>query len=163
MVLSGMEEGLVYNRRLSSVGPGHATVSDSAFDPGNMDLAMKLHYLKGIYYFGRRAFEGLTTLDIKEPMFDWLDQYPVTCGRFRRHESGRAYIKCNDCGVRFIEARCDKTLDEWLEMADATLENLLSSHQVIGPELSFSPLVYIQVPLLQNLFCRCLTVRRYTN
>ncbi|KAL8491318.1 hypothetical protein ACS0TY_023080 [Phlomoides rotata] len=147
MVSSAMEQGLIYSRKLSSVGPGHATVSDSTFEPGNMDLAMKLHYLKGIYYFGSRAFEGLTTLDIKEPMFEWLDHYPVTCGRLRRDESGRAYIKFNDCGVRFIEARCDKSLDEWLEMADAAaaVENLLCYDQVIGPELSFSPLVYIQL------------------
>ncbi|KAI3459701.1 hypothetical protein Pfo_016364 [Paulownia fortunei] len=145
MVSSPMEEGLIYNIKLSSVGPGNVTGSDLIFEPGNMDLAMKLHYLRGIYYFGSQAFEGLTTLVIKEPMFKWLNQYPMTCGRFRRSESGRAYIKCNDCGVRFIEAKCDKTLDEWLEMKDATLEKLLCSNQFIGPELSFSPLVYIQL------------------
>ncbi|KAK6122868.1 hypothetical protein DH2020_043394 [Rehmannia glutinosa] len=140
-----MEGGLIYNIKLSSVGPGHVTGSDLILEPGNMDLAMKLHYLRGVYYFGPEAFSGLNTLAIKEPMFMWLNQYPMTCGRFRRGESGRAYIKCNDCGVRFIEAKCDKTLDEWLEMKDATLEKLLSSNQSIGPELSFSPLIYIQL------------------
>ncbi|KAL6575575.1 hypothetical protein OROHE_000952 [Orobanche hederae] len=141
-----MEEGLIYNIKLSSVGPGNVTGSELISEPGNMDLAMKLHYLRGIYYFERPAFWGLTTLAIKEPMFTWLNQYPMTCGRFRKSDSGRVYIKCNDCGVRFIEARCDKTLDAWLEMKDVTLhEKLLCSNQCIGPELSFSPLIYIQL------------------
>lgn len=145
MVSSPMAQGLIYNIKLSSVGPGNPTGPDLIFEPGSMDLAMKLHYLRGIYYFGSQAFEGLSILAIKEPMFTWLNKYPVVSGRFRRAESGRAYIKCNDCGVRFIEAKCDRTLDEWLEMKDATLEKLLVSNQIIGPELGFSPLVFIQV------------------
>ncbi|KAG6431455.1 hypothetical protein SASPL_109534 [Salvia splendens] len=145
MVSSPMTEGLIYDKKLSSVGPAYATDPDLVYEPGNMDLAMKLHYLRGIYYFERQAFEGLRILAIKEPMFDWLNKYPVTSGRFRRAESGRAYIKCNDCGVRFLEAKCDKTLEEWFQIRDASLENLLVSNQIIGPELGFSPLVLIQL------------------
>ncbi|KAI3470028.1 hypothetical protein Pfo_026691 [Paulownia fortunei] len=145
MVSSSMGQGLIYNIKVSTVGPANVTGPDLIFEPESMDLAMKLHYLRGIYYFGSQAFEGLTTLHIKEPMFTWLNQYPVTSGRFRRTELGRAYIKCNDSGVRFIEAKCEKTLDEWLEIKDATLEKLLVSNQFIGPELGFSPLVFIQL------------------
>lgn len=145
MVSSTMEDGLIYNIKLSSVGPGNVTAPDSIFEPENMDLAMKLHYLRCIYYFGSKAFEGLTALVIKEPMFMWLNQFPVPCGRLRRSDPGRPYIKCNDCGVRFIEAKCDKTLEEWLEMKDDSHEKALVSSQIIGPELSFSPLVLIQL------------------
>ncbi|KZV34872.1 protein ECERIFERUM 26-like [Dorcoceras hygrometricum] len=145
MVSSGMEEGLIHSIKLSSIGPGNVTAPDSIFEPENMDLAMKLHYLRCIYYFGSKAFEGLTPLVIKEPMFMWLNQFPVPSGRFRRTEGGRPYIKCNDCGVRFIEAKCDKTLEEWLEMKDDFHEKALTSSQIIGPELSFSPLVLIQL------------------
>ncbi|XP_073048789.1 protein ECERIFERUM 26-like [Primulina eburnea] len=145
MVSSAMEEGLIYNIKLSSIGPGNVTVPDSIYEPENMDLAMKLHYLRCIYYFGNKAFEGLTPLVIKEPMFVWLNEFPVTSGRFRRTEAGRPYIKCNDSGVRFIEASCDKTLEEWLETKDDAHEKALVSSQIIGPELSFSPLVFIQL------------------
>lgn len=140
-------EGLIYNIKVSSIGPASVTGPGLISEPANIDLAMKLHYIRGIYYFRSQAFEDLTTLAIKEPMFTWLNKYPVTCGRFTRAESGRAHIKCNDCGVRFIEAKCDKTLDEWLDMEDniATLEQLLAPNKVIGPELGFSPLVFIQV------------------
>ncbi|XP_057766235.1 protein ECERIFERUM 26-like [Salvia miltiorrhiza] len=145
MVSSPTSEGLIYDTKLSSVGPAYATEPELVFEPSNLDLAMKLHYLRGIYYFERQAFEGLSILAIKEPMFEWLNKYPVTSGRFRRAESGRAYIKCNDCGVRFVEAKCEKSLDEWLEMRDASLEKLLVNNQNIGPELGFSPLIFIQL------------------
>ncbi|KAK4585654.1 hypothetical protein RGQ29_023060 [Quercus rubra] len=139
------EENLVYGIKLSSIGPGRSTGSDAVHDLSNMDLAMKLHYLKVVYFFNSHAAQGLTILRMKETMFDWLNEYYYTSGRLRRLESGRPYIKCNDCGARFIEARCDKTIDEFLEMKDSSLQNLLVSQQVIGPELSFSPLVLIQV------------------
>ncbi|CAI9117581.1 OLC1v1018986C2 [Oldenlandia corymbosa var. corymbosa] len=146
MVSSNERGSLVHSKRLSSVGPGRFSGHDIVYEPSGMDLATKLHYLRMIYYFPSQAFEGLTTRKIKEPMFTWFNHYNVTAGRFRRSESGRPIIKCNDCGVRMIEAQCEKTLDEWLEMkdSDSALERLLFSEQIIGPELSFSPLVYLQ-------------------
>ncbi|XP_059303323.1 protein ECERIFERUM 26-like [Lycium ferocissimum] len=144
MVSSKSEEGLIYNIKLSSVGPARVTGQDVVYEPSNMDLAMKLHYLRGIYYFDSQAFQDITIYNIKEPMFLWFNYYYMTNGRFRRAESGRPYIKCNDCGARFIEAQCDKTLEEWLEMKDGTLEKLLVSNQVLGPELAFSPPILIQ-------------------
>ncbi|KAG5531393.1 hypothetical protein RHGRI_026123 [Rhododendron griersonianum] len=146
------EETLIYGIKLSSVGPGRVTGQDVVHEPTHMDLAMKLHYLRAVYYFKSEAVEGLTTARLKEPMFTWFNQFPAACGRFRRSEVGssRPYIKCNDCGVRFIEAQCVKTLDEWMEMMEegeyggGSLHKLLVSNQVIGPELPFSPLVLLQ-------------------
>lgn len=147
---SSQEETLLYNVKLSSVGPGQMTRPDLTHEPTNINLAMKLHYLKGVYYFkSHEAFEGMTIMYIKESMFKWLNQFYVVCGRFRRSESGRPYIKCNDCGVRLIEAQCAKTIDEWLEMIkhdnDDYLKKMLIFSQPIGPQLAFSPNVFIQV------------------
>ncbi|XP_039013537.1 protein ECERIFERUM 26-like isoform X1 [Hibiscus syriacus] len=136
----------VYDLKLLSVGPGHVTGSDVVHDLTGLDLAMKLHYLKAVYLFSSHAAEGLTIMNMKEPMFCWCNDYFMTCGRIKRSEpSGRPYIKCNDCGIRVVEGVCDKTLDEWIEMEDGSRWNLLVYHRVIGPELSFSPLVYLQV------------------
>ncbi|KAG5029446.1 hypothetical protein JHK87_012960 [Glycine soja] len=140
-----LEECVVHDVRLSSVGPGRATRSEVFHSPGGLDLAMKLHYLRVVYFFASEAAQDLTIMKIKEAMFTLLNHYFITCGRFRRSDSGRPLIKCNDCGVRFIEAKCSKTLDEWLAMKDWPLYKLLVSHQVIGPELSFSPPVLLQV------------------
>ncbi|XP_051133407.1 protein ECERIFERUM 26-like [Andrographis paniculata] len=140
---------LIYDVKVSSIGPADVTGSDLIYEPDNLDLAMKLHYLRGVYYFRSQAFDGLSTLVIKEPMFLWLNKYPMTCGRFRRSDdhSGRPYIKCNDCGVRFIEAKSDKTLDDWFQIKDkdVSLEKVLVPNQYIGPELGFSPLVFVQL------------------
>lgn len=139
------KESLVYDLRVSSVGPGHAIGSDVFHYPNGLDLAMKLHYLKVVYFFDSEAAQGLTIKKIKESLFNLLDYYFIPCGRFRRSESGRPFIKCNDCGARTIEANCTKTLDEWLAMMDWHSYKLLVSQQVIGPELSFSPSVLLQV------------------
>jgi hypothetical protein len=148
---STKEENLVYGIRLSSVGPSRATGSGVVHELSGMDLAMKLHYLKAVYFFNSHAVQGLTVARLKEAMFEWLNGYYYTSGRlWRSEESRRPYIKCNDCGSRFIEACCDKTVDEWLEMKDCSLQNLLVSQQVIGPELNFSPPLLIQVRLCMN-------------
>ncbi|KAI4372812.1 hypothetical protein MLD38_010999 [Melastoma candidum] len=135
----------VYGLKLSSVGPAKVTGSDAIYHPEPMDLAMKLHYLRGVYYFSAKSVEGLTIPRIKESMFSWFNDYYQTCGRFRRSESGRPYIKCNDCGTRFIEGKSGMTVDEWLEADDGSLVKMLASQQVIGPEMGFSPPFLIQV------------------
>lgn len=146
------EEGsLIYDIRLSSVGPGRATGSDIFHSPSGLDLAMKFHYIKLIYFFDPEAAQDLTVTKIKEWLFTLFNHYFIPCGRFRRSESGRPFIKCNDCGSRFIEAKCSKTLDDWLAMEDWPSYKLLVSQQVIGPELSFSPTVLLQVFFFLNI------------
>lgn len=135
------------------------TGQDVLYEPNGIDLAMKLHYIRLVYYFNSQAFEGMSTKNIKEPMFNWLNQYYMVCGRFRRsstgstESTGRPYIKCNDCGVRFVEAQCYKSLDEWIQFIKGaeeqdddndSLEKLLVSDNIIGPELDFSPLAFFQ-------------------
>ncbi|CAN4115176.1 unnamed protein product [Withania somnifera] len=112
---------------------------------------MNLHYIKSLYFFKNDAVEGLDIHDLKLPMFQLLELYYQTSGRIRRSGdgsgSGRPYIKCNDSGVRIVEAKCEsKTIDEWLDMVteDACLNEELVYHLVLGPDLAFSPLVFIQ-------------------
>ncbi|XP_019445468.1 PREDICTED: protein ECERIFERUM 26-like isoform X2 [Lupinus angustifolius] len=145
MVSPQEEESLVYDVKLSSVGPGRITGSDVFHNPSGLDLAMKLHYIKIIYFFESEVAKNLNIMKIKESSFYLFNHYFITCGRFRRSEYGRPLIKCNDCGARFIEAKCKVTLDEWLANKNWPSYKLLVSQQVIGPELSFSPLVLMQI------------------
>ncbi|KAL6128395.1 hypothetical protein ACLB2K_071750 [Fragaria x ananassa] len=102
--------------RLSSVVPATVTAEEhKVHELTNMDLALKLHYIKGVYYFSR--VEGVTSYDLKKPMFQLLQLYFPAVGRIRRSENGWPFIKCNDSGVRIVEARCDQTVNEWLAMA----------------------------------------------
>ncbi|KAK9165671.1 hypothetical protein Scep_000862 [Stephania cephalantha] len=143
-------DGLVYGRKYSSVVPAKVTGEKVVRNLSNLDLAMKLHYLRGVYFFNRSAVEGLDIYKLKEPMFKWLEIFNVTSGRIRRdEESGRPFIRCNDGGVRIVEAQCDKTLDECIELMSRDghsfdLYGSLVPNQVLGPDLHFSPLVFVQ-------------------
>ncbi|WVZ87061.1 hypothetical protein U9M48_033756 [Paspalum notatum var. saurae] len=156
MVFEQEEEaapGAVHGHRLSTVVPGSVT-GEVDYALADADLAFKLHYLRGAYYFPPGdAARGLTTKALKDPMFPWLDDYFPVAGRVRRgddeNDRRRPYIKCNDCGVRIVEAKCDRTIAEWLQDdADGDATDRVSQlcyDKVLGPELFFSPLLYVQV------------------
>ncbi|XP_050379188.1 protein ECERIFERUM 2-like [Argentina anserina] len=132
--------------RLSSVVPATVT-GDKVHELSNMDLAVKLHYIKGIYFFNSDAVGGLTIYELKKPMFQLLQLYFHAAGRIRTSETGRPFITCNDSGVRIIEARFDETVDEWLAMAvedDSAFDGLAYSQALGEPDLGFSPLIFLQ-------------------
>ncbi|GJR43627.1 eceriferum 26-like protein, partial [Tanacetum coccineum] len=138
------EESPIYDVKISTVGPGYVSGQGVVQELNGMDLAMKLHYIRNVYYFRRPALEGLTIINIKETMFYWLNHAYIPCGRFRKSDSGRPSIKCNDCGVRLIEAKCKMSLDEWLQSKDDEGHKLLVPNQFLGPDLPYSPLVLMQ-------------------
>ncbi|KAJ7965824.1 protein ECERIFERUM 26-like [Quillaja saponaria] len=142
---SNILDSLIPSIKISTVVPAQATSEHKNFyELTNMDLAMKLHYIKAVYFFKREAVQGLTTYDFKKPMFQLLDLYSHVSGRIRKSETGRPFIKCNDAGVRIVEADCDKTIHEWFELKGYSLDRSLVYCQVLGPHLGFSPLVFMQ-------------------
>ena len=88
---------------------------DGAYHLSNMDLLMKLHYIRAVYFFINDAAQGLSIYDLKKPMFPLLDQVVQLSGRIRVSESGRPFLKCNDAGVRIAEYHHDHTLGEWFQ------------------------------------------------
>ncbi|KAF3325758.1 protein ECERIFERUM 26-like protein [Carex littledalei] len=138
---------IVYGHKQSTVVPASVT-GEVNHDLTNMDVAMKLHYLRGVYYFKKsEIIDSLTVLSMKQTMFPWLDMYYQISGRIRQPEEAgnRLFVKCNDCGVRIIEAKCKVTLDEWLRDKEllSRCKHLVPS-KVLGPQLYFSPLTYVQ-------------------
>lgn len=148
-MVSTMLKNLVTDRRLSSVVPSEAGPEDNKdHELTPTDLALKLHYVKGVYFFKSEAVHGLDIDDFKTPMFPWLSLDHTVAGRIRRSESGRPFIKCNDSGVRIVEANCDQTVDEWVGMndhLDSVFNDGLVFDGVLGPDLAFSPMVFIQI------------------
>ncbi|KAM1092460.1 hypothetical protein ACFX19_020039 [Malus domestica] len=133
--------------RLSSVVPATMTGDENkVHELTNMDLAMKLHYIKGVYFFKSEAVEGLTIYDLKKPMFELLQLHITASGRIRITKTGRPFIKCNDGGVRIVEAHSEETVDEWFARAveDSSLFDGLAYNQSLGPDLGYSPLVFLQ-------------------
>ncbi|XP_008802334.2 protein ECERIFERUM 26-like [Phoenix dactylifera] len=135
----------IHGRKLSTVVPGSVTGEAAVYELANIDLVMKLHYLRTVYYFkADEIIDSLTIKALKEPMFPWLDVYYPVAGRIRRTEAGRPFVKCNDCGVRIVETKCGQTLEEWLEIKDSSRWRQLVPEKVLGPDLHFSPFVFIQ-------------------
>lgn len=175
MVTTAMENEMVYNKRLSSVVPARITRAEKLVrDLKNMDLAMKLHYITAVYFFDKDAAKGLKIGDLKKPMFNCLELYYPVAGRIRtaddddddnddhrvgdgggrRRRRCRPFIKCNDSGVRIVEAKCTKTLAEWLSSpahsSGGSFDQLVYDH-VLGPDLGFSPLLFVQVIIIQYI------------
>ncbi|KAL0656006.1 hypothetical protein Bca4012_076590 [Brassica carinata] len=130
---------------MSTVGSARPTETGTVHQPTGLDLAMKLHYIKSVYIYSAETTRDLTVMHVKETFFTVLDQISWITGRLRRRDSGRPFIKCNDCGTRVVESQCDLTVDEWLCAPDRSVDESLVYHQPIGPELAYSPLIYIQM------------------
>ncbi|KFK39682.1 hypothetical protein AALP_AA3G275600 [Arabis alpina] len=145
------EEGSspVHGFELSTVTASRPTETSTTHEPTGLDLAMKLHYLKAVYIYSAETARDLTVMHVKGPLFAVFEQIHWIIGRFRRHDSGRPYIKCNDCGMRFVESQCDLTVEEWLRVPDRSVDESLVYHQPVGPVLAFSPLIYIQMTRLK--------------
>jgi len=136
--------------RISTVVPATPRGEEnSAYNLNYMDLLMKLHYIRSISFFNSNAVQNLSISDLKAPMFPLLDSYSHVSGRVRISESGRPFIKCNDAGVRIAELHCEKTLHEWLDEKEYSIDELVHDH-VLGPDLAFSPLVFVKVRKILN-------------
>ncbi|KAL6527298.1 hypothetical protein OROGR_016388 [Orobanche gracilis] len=143
-------ETSIFDRRLSTVVPARITGEDKVHQFSAMDLAVKLHYITTVHFFGVDAAEELNIQDLKAPMFRWLQLYYPICGRIRRHDGGgRPFVKCNDSGVRIVEAKCRKTVAEWLSdfnSGDRRSQSLLVYHQpLLSHDFGFTPLVFLQL------------------
>ncbi|CAL0305606.1 unnamed protein product [Lupinus luteus] len=134
-----------HTSRISTVVPATPRGDQNgAFQLTSMDLLMKLHYIRPVFFFTAEAVQGLSISDLKKPMFPLLDMYSHVSGRIRRSESGYPFIKCNDAGVRIAESRCEITLREWFHQNGVYSVNGLVHEHVLGPHLSFSPLVFVK-------------------
>ncbi|XP_021776348.1 protein ECERIFERUM 2-like [Chenopodium quinoa] len=160
MVVTKGENNLVYDIKISSVVPGKIAGENRTYELKGIDFAMKLHYLKGLYFFNNpnntsdneegKKTSFISILDIKKVMFDRLVVYFKTCGRIRvsSSETGeRASIKLNDAGIRIVEAQSSKTVEEWLALEGflSLQDQLVYNDDGLGPDLPFSPLVCLQV------------------
>lgn len=130
---------------MSTVGSARPTETGTVHEPTGLDLAMKLHYIKAVYIYSAETARDVTVMHVKETFFTVFDQISWITGRLRRRDSRRPFIKCNDCGARFVESQCDLTVDEWLRVPDRSVDGSLVYHIPVGPELAYSPLIYIKV------------------
>ncbi|KAF8388109.1 hypothetical protein HHK36_026775 [Tetracentron sinense] len=107
-------------------------VSNSPVRPGKsyplsvLDHAMGLHSLHVVFYFRQIESNDFDLGRLRESLSEVLTYYPVVTGRLKRGEDGNWEVKCNDAGVRVLNAKVSTTLDEWLRSADGSEERDLT-------------------------------------
>uniref|UniRef100_A0ACD5WA87 Uncharacterized protein n=1 Tax=Avena sativa TaxID=4498 RepID=A0ACD5WA87_AVESA len=112
-----------------------------------LDNAMERHAVHLVLYC--RAGPGVDRDPLKESLSEVLSLYPAMVGRLTRREGeapGSGWIvKCNDAGVRMVDARAAVTLDEWLATASADDEMDLAYFEQMGSEPYIWSPFYVQL------------------
>ncbi|CAK7353528.1 unnamed protein product [Dovyalis caffra] len=89
-----------------------------------LDRLMEQNWLKIVYYFqtpGTRE-PGELTKKLRESMSEMLTSFPIVTGRLLKDPEGHWMIKCNDAGVRMVEARAKGSVEDWLKSVDREKE-----------------------------------------
>ncbi|KAH9296857.1 hypothetical protein KI387_028539, partial [Taxus chinensis] len=141
-----VSDGVVVKGKPSTVVPAKPTGYNITHSLNNLDTSLRLHYIRALYYFRKPGLEEWSIIKWKEALFYVLNLYPVIAGRLAVEEgTGRPYVKCSDNGIRFFEADCRAVLEGKNDMRDCVFEQDLCPVQPLGPDLSISPLLLIQI------------------
>jgi Transferase family len=114
-----------------------------------LDHSMSQHSVHLVYYY--KQAPTLTMAMLKESLCNVLSYYPAMTGRLVKNEGegcGEWMVKCNDAGVRMIDARADATLDEFLASATDEEERRLAYWEDVGSDPYLWSPYYVQVPFL---------------
>ncbi|EHA8590810.1 protein ECERIFERUM 26-like [Cocos nucifera] len=109
----------------------------------SLDHLMGRHTLHLVFYY--RPGPTLDRDGLKESLSEVLSHYPAVTGRLNRGEDGGWIVKCNDAGVRLLDARASVTLEEWLGSASAEEEMELAYWEPMGDDPSIWSPYYIQI------------------
>ncbi|XP_072990338.1 hydroxycinnamoyltransferase [Typha latifolia] len=111
-----------------------------------LDRSMGRHTVRLVFYY--RFGTWLDPVKLKESLSEVLSYYPAMTGRMTRQgeeEGGGWLVKCNDAGVRMLEARADATLDEWLRSASDEEELELAYWEPMGQDPFLWSPFYVQL------------------
>lgn len=118
-----------------------------------LDHLMGRHTLHLVFYY--RPGPNLDREGLKESLSEVLSHYPAVTGRLGRGVDGGWTVKCNDAGVRLLDARASVTLEEWLGSATAEEEMELACWEPMGEDPSIWSPYYIQVRAPSILYYTC--------
>ncbi|KAL6524154.1 hypothetical protein OROMI_031249 [Orobanche minor] len=112
-----------------------------------LDLIMERNNLRLVFYydFPKKRRPGELTKELIESISVMLCAYPIVTGRLLRMPDGRWTVKSNDAGLRLIEAKANRTVDEWLQNVDRENElKLVYWEEMYHKPYFWSPF-YVQI------------------
>ncbi|CAN0919149.1 Protein ECERIFERUM 26-like [Linum grandiflorum] len=106
-------------------------------------------HLKMVYYLRTPAnvYEpGEITKMLRESVAETLTFFPIVTGRLLKEEDGKTWmIKCNDAGIRMVEATAKGSVDQWLAHLDREKEMKLVHWEQMFHKPYFWATFYLQV------------------
>ncbi|KAK1281716.1 hypothetical protein QJS10_CPB22g01021 [Acorus calamus] len=88
---------------------------------------------------------GELTRKLRESLSTVLTAYPAVTGRLQRDSEGHWMIKCNDAGVRMVEATVKGSVEEWLSHVDREEELRLVHWEDMFQNPCFWSTFYVQL------------------
>ncbi|KAI9191297.1 hypothetical protein LWI28_006519 [Acer negundo] len=115
--------------------------------PSVLDRLMEKNHLRIVYYYrSTRGVEaGEMTRKLRESLSEMLTSFPAVTGRLQKNDKGHWMIKCNDAGVRMVEARARGSVEEWLKNVDREKELKLIHWEDMFHKPYFWSTFYVQL------------------
>ncbi|XP_054788226.1 hydroxycinnamoyltransferase [Prosopis cineraria] len=84
-----------------------------------LDRHMEKNHIRMVYYYPSsppdQADIGEVTKNLRTSLAETLTFFPIMTGRLIKDEKGHWKVKCNDAGVRMVEARAKGSVHHWLK------------------------------------------------
>ncbi|CAN6721156.1 unnamed protein product [Malus baccata var. baccata] len=113
-----------------------------------LDRHMEVNHLRMVLYYpstGLPTKPGEITTKLRESLAVTLTNYPIITGRLQKNDKEQWMIKCNDAGVRMIEAKARGSLEEWLRNVDREKELMLVYWEEMYHKPYFWSTFYVQL------------------
>nr|GMD48982.1 protein ECERIFERUM 26-like [Ipomoea batatas] len=125
-------------------------VSTKIVQPGKfcpltvLDRVMENNFVRIVFYYRDLEF-GKDYMKLNESIAETLNAYTIIMGRLLRSPGEQWLIKCNDAGLRVIEAKAKGSVDEWLHNVDRDKELKLVHWEPMYSESYFWSPFYVQI------------------
>ncbi|XP_057466777.1 protein ECERIFERUM 26-like [Actinidia eriantha] len=112
-----------------------------------LDRVMQHHRVRMVYYYRAPASRevGDMTKKLRESISEMLCGFPMVTGRLLKDDKGQWMVKCNDAGVRMVEARAKGSVEEWLRRVDREKELKLVHWEDMYYKPYFWSTFYVQI------------------
>ncbi|XP_027182243.1 protein ECERIFERUM 26-like [Coffea eugenioides] len=112
-----------------------------------LDRIMEHNHVRVVLYYRcpKERKAGESTRMLRESLAELLSAYPIVTGRLLKTAEGHWMIKCNDAGVRMVEARAKGSVDKWLQNFDREKELNLVHWEPMFHKLYFWSTFYVQL------------------
>ncbi|XVE71628.1 hypothetical protein DITRI_Ditri10aG0166400 [Diplodiscus trichospermus] len=112
-----------------------------------LDRLMEQKQVKIVcYYRSRRDVEpGEWLKRLRDSLASAITNFPIMTGRLQQNQEGQWMVKCNDGGVRMVEAKLKGSVEDWLKSVDREKELKLVYWEDVFPKPYFWSTFYFQV------------------